>query len=79
MGLGMAAQADVDQAMRDQEAAKNRVDTLDAELAKLKRELLLLTGYTYDGEVEIGELPAADTDRAGAISPEADRQKARCV
>lgn len=76
MGLGMAAQADVDQAMRDQEAAKNRVDTLDAELAKLKRELLLLTGYTYDGEVEIGELPAADTDRAGAISPEADRQKA---
>lgn len=76
VGLGMAAQADADQAARDQEEAKNRVDTLDAELAKLKRELLLLTGYTYDGEVEIGALPAADTDRAEAISPEADRQKA---
>lgn len=73
---GMVSQADVDQAEKERLEAQNRVEALDGEREQMKRELCLLTGRTYDAAVEIGALPAADLDRAGALNLEADKQTA---
>ncbi|MCD7907424.1 MAG: TolC family protein [Clostridium sp.] len=73
---GMVAQADVDQAEKERLEALNRAEALDGELEQMKRELCLLTGHTYDAAVEIGALPVADLERAGALDLEADKQTA---
>ena len=73
---GMVTQADVDQAEKDRMAALGKAEALDGELEQMKRELCLLTGHTYDAAVEIGALPAADLERAGALDLEADKQTA---
>ena len=73
---GMVTQADVDQAEKDRMAALGKAEALDGELEQMKRELCLLTGHTYDAAVEIGALPAANLERAGALDLEADKQTA---
>lgn len=76
LGLGVGTQADVNKLEDTRQAAENKVQSMEGEMSRLKRELCMLTGYEADAQVEIGGLPAPDLERAGSLDLEADKKTA---
>ena len=76
LGLGMGTQADVNQLEDARQEAENKVQSLEGEMGQLKRELCMLTGYEAGAQVEIGGLPAPETERAAGLDLEADKKTA---
>lgn len=76
LGLGIGTQADVNRLEDERQAAENKIRSLEGEMGQLKRELCMLTGYEADAQVEIGGLPAPETERAAGLDLEADKKTA---
>lgn len=56
--------------------AQAAVTTLEASIRETKQKLCVMTGWSYNAEPVIGEIPEPDWDRVDSINPEADRQAA---
>ncbi|RGY96926.1 TolC family protein [Clostridium sp. AM58-1XD] len=56
--------------------AQAAVTTLEASIRETKQKLCVMTGWSYNAEPVIGEIPEPDWDRVDTINPEADRQAA---
>ena len=56
--------------------AQASLTTLEAAIRETKQKLCVMTGWSYNAEPVIGEIPEPDWDRVESINPEADRQAA---
>lgn len=75
-GLGMATAADVQSAQAALVSAQNSQKSVDDALVSLKQNLCYMTGWAYDAQPEIGQVPAPDLNRIDAMNPEVDVQTA---
>ena len=75
-GLGMVSQAAADEAGKAATAAANKVQSLQDDMERVRKELLMVTGYPGDSQVQIGMLPAPDQSRVDGITLEADKWRA---
>ncbi len=74
--IGMATQADVLKAQKNLQSIKaTQTETLSS-LETLRQNLCMMTGWSYDAQPEIKEVPQADLASLDQINLEADRQKA---
>ncbi len=75
-GLGMVSQAAADEAGKAATAAANKAQSLQDDMERVRKELLMVTGYPGDSQVQIGMLPAPDQSRVDGITLEADKWRA---
>ncbi|HBD01784.1 MAG TPA: hypothetical protein DC053_24380 [Lachnoclostridium sp.] len=73
---GLATEADVLAANKGVLAAQTALAQLDNTIDGLKRSLCLMTGYSADGAVLIGNIPQLDLSAITALDLEADTAKA---
>ena len=73
---GLATEADVLAANKGVLAAQAALAQLDNTIDGLKRSLCLMTGYSADGAVLIGNIPQLDLSAIAALDLEADTAKA---
>ena len=74
--IGMATQADVLKSQKNLQSIKaTQIETL-ASLETLRQNLCMMTGWSYDAQPEIKEVPQADLASVDQLNLEADRQKA---
>lgn len=75
-GLGMVSQAAADEAGKAATAAANKAQSLQDDMERVRKELLMVTGYPGDSQVQIGMLPVPDQSRVDGITLEADKWRA---
>ena len=74
--IGMATQADVLKSQKNLQSIKaTQTETL-ASLETLRQNLCMMTGWSYDAQPEIKEVPQADLASVDQLNLEVDRQKA---
>lgn len=73
---GMATQADLLSAKEKAEAALAAIETNNKERDGLRRELCVMTGWNYDAQPDIREIPAPGREEADSIDLEADKEAA---
>ena len=74
--IGMATQADVLKSQKNLQSIKaTQTETL-ASLETLRQNLCMMTGWSYDAQPEIKEIPQADLASVDQLNLEVDRQKA---
>lgn len=74
--IGMATQADVLKAQKNLQSIKSTQTETLSSLETLRQNLCMMTGWSYDAQPEIKEVPQADLASVDQINLEADRQKA---
>lgn len=74
--IGMATQADVLKAQKNLQSIKSTQTETLSSLETLRQNLCMMTGWSYDAQPEIKEVPQADLAAIDQINLEADRQKA---
>lgn len=72
-GIGMNTQTDLLSANAQMHSAQTSLTSLEDQMASVKSSLLLMTGWDYDSDVEIGSIPKADVSQIDAINFEADK------
>lgn len=72
-GIGMNTQTDLLSANAQMHSAQTSLTSLESQMASIKSSLLLMTGWDYDSDVEIGSIPKADVSQIDAIDFEADK------
>ena len=73
---GMEPQARLMEAQEAVQSAQASIQAGDQEMDTVRRELCLLTGWSYDASPEIREIPVTRTVDLGAIDLEGDKQRA---
>lgn len=73
---GMEPQARLMEAQEAVQSAQASIQASDQEMDTVRRELCLLTGWSYDASPEIREIPVTRTVDLGAIDLEGDKQRA---
>ncbi len=73
---GMEPQARLMEAQEAVQSAQASIQASDQEMDTVRRELCLLTGWSYDALPEIREIPVTRTVDLGAIDLEGDKQRA---
>lgn len=73
---GMEPQARLMEAQEAVQSAQASIQASDQETDTVRRELCLLTGWSYDASPEIREIPVTRTVDLGAIDLEGDKQRA---
>lgn len=76
LGVGLATELDVKTAEASLLQARSQLSALDAAAEPLKKNLILLCGWSADAEPVIEAVPDADPARMDAMDPETDLQKA---
>ena len=74
--IGMATQADVLKAQKNLQSIKSTQTETLSSLETLRQNLCMMTGWSYNAQPEIKEVPQADLAAIDQINLEADRQKA---
>ena len=74
--LGMATQTDFLNAQKNLQSLESTQTQTAANLESLRQQLCLMTGWQYNDQPDIKELPAADQSRIAAMNPDADVQTA---
>ena len=74
--IGMATQADVLKAQKNLQSIKSTQTETLSSLETLRQNLCMMTGWSYDAQPEIKEVPQADLAAIDQINLEGDRQKA---
>lgn len=74
--IGMATQADVLKAQKNLQSIKSTQTETLSSLETLRQNLCMMTGWSYNAQQEIKEVPQADLAAIDQINLEADRQKA---
>ena len=73
---GMDPQARLMEAQEAVQSAQAAIQAGDQEMDTVRRELCVLTGWSYDAAPEIREIPVTRTVDLGAIDLEGDKQRA---
>ena len=74
--IGTATQVDVLNAREALQTAERNVESAKSNIENVRQKLLVMTGWTYDAQPEICQVPAADVSRIQEMDPAADREKA---
>lgn len=74
--IGMATQADVLKAQKNLQSIQSTQTETLASLETLRQNLCMMTGWSYDAQPEIREVPHANGDAIAQINLEADTQTA---
>ena len=74
---GMATQAELLGAQEKVEAARAAIEANEKERDDLRRELCVMTGWSYDAEPEIREISIPGIEEADRIDLAADKEKAQ--
>lgn len=74
--IGMATQADILKAQKNLQSIKSTQTETLSSLETLRQNLCMMTGWSYNAQPEIKEVPQADLAAIDQINLEADRQKA---
>lgn len=75
-GVGMATQIDVLNAKKNVQSLESGYIQSQSSLNNIKQNLCLMTGWAYNDNPEIKEMPQADLNRILLMNPDADRQQA---
>ena len=75
--IGMATQSDVLKAQKNLQSIKSTQTETLASLETLRQNLCMMTGWSYDAQPEIKEVPQADLSYIDQINLEEDRKKAQ--
>lgn len=73
---GSAAQAEADEAGKAASAAASQAESARSEMAHVRKELLILTGYPVDSQAEIEDLPAPREERVQEMGGADDQRRA---
>lgn len=76
VGAGMATQADLLSSKQSVLDAEASIQSLQRTIQNTKQNLCLMTGWSYNAEPEICEIPSADLARIDAMNPTEDKNKA---
>lgn len=76
-GQGMATQAELLTARENMESARAAIESNDKDADGLRRELCVMTGWSYDAQPDIREIPIPDEGQVDAIDLAADKEKAK--
>ena len=71
--IGMNTQTDILSAQAKMHQAQTSLVSLEDQMASIKSNLLLMTGWDYDSDVTIGAIPPADVSLLDTIDFEADK------
>lgn len=74
--VGTGTQLETLTAKENLDAAKAALVTADAAISSAQKNLIVLCGWQYDAQPEIGALPEADMAAVDAVNLETDTQKA---
>lgn len=74
--LGMATATDVQAAEKSLQAARGQLQSLDDTMTNVRHQICNMTGWTYDADVQLGEIPQPDLARIETMNPENDLTKA---
>lgn len=72
-GIGYATQMDVLNAKQALEQLDSSIISDEKEITTLKQKICLATGWSYDADPELGELPELDPARIDAVDQAADQ------
>ena len=73
---GIATDMDVLDAKEAMINAQTAVTTQESSIREVKQKLCVMTGWDYNAEPVIGEIPEPDWDRIASLDPQADLQTA---
>ena len=74
--LGMATENDVLTAQEAVKTAEAGVISAESNIQSVKQSLQVMTGWAYNSEPEIAQMPPVDVTRIDAMNPETDLEKA---
>ncbi len=74
--LGMATENDVLTAQEAVKTAEAGVISAESNIQSVKQNLQVMTGWAYNSEPEIAQMPPVDVTRIDAMNPETDLEKA---
>ena len=74
--LGMATENDVLPAREAVKTAEAGVISAESNIQSVKQNLQVMTGWAYNSEPEIAQMPPVDVTRIDAMNPETDLEKA---
>lgn len=74
--LGLATQLEVSEAKKSLEAAEHALKSLDDTIDSTKRNLCLMTGWSYNSSPDIQGIPELDIQRIAAMNLTADKERA---
>ena len=72
----MTTQVDVLNAKKEVQAMEGNLIQMQSSIDSTRQNLCLMTGWDYNGQPEIQEIPALDMSRIAAMNPETDKQTA---
>lgn len=70
-------QADVNKAQEQVKDAQAKLINMDAAIKKTKQSLCMMTGWSYDANPDIMQIPPADVSRIDTMNPAADIETAK--
>lgn len=74
--IGMATQVDILTAKKNVQSLQSNYIQSQSSLNSIKQNLCLMTGWQYNAEPEIREVPTSDLNRILLMNPDADKEKA---
>lgn len=75
-GAGTATDMDVLNAQEAMINARSQITTLESSIREVKQKLCVMTGWTYNAEPVIGDIPDPDWDHIASLNPQSDLQTA---
>lgn len=78
-GQGMATQAELLSAQKDVEAAQAAIQTNEKDTDAQRRDLCVMTGWSYDAQPDIREIPIPGAGDVDAIDLAADKETAKAA
>lgn len=74
--LGAVSQTEADEAGRTANEAFNKAQALKEHMERVRKELLMVAGYSVDSDVEIGPMPSPDPGRVEGYTLDIDKWRA---
>lgn len=74
--VGMATATDVQAAEKSLQGAMVQQQTLQDTLTTLLQQMRMMTGWSYDADMVLGEVPEPDLDRIATMNPANDLERA---
>lgn len=70
--LGMATATDVQTAEKNLQTARGQLKSLEDKMTNVRQQICNMTGWAYNADMEMGEVPEPDLTRIDAMNPEND-------
>ena len=73
---GMATATDVQAAEKALQSARGQLKILDDTMTNLRQQMCVMTGWSYDADMQLGDVPAPDFAKVQAMDLERDLERA---